>query len=149
MLEVSGFFVSIRAVTRAPRCPLVPLTPWNNRGTVGTSLEGVRSMAKCPACDHDVRTPFFLNLDGWSHLTCTQCKARLEMKPLRTFVLAPLMGPLFVLARQGRIFEVIAFVFMFATIFLVLVECARPKVQVRKSTLPKPAIRLNIDGPPD
>ena len=38
-------------------------------------------MAKCPACDHDVCTPFFFDLDGWSHLTCTQCKTRLEMKP--------------------------------------------------------------------
>ncbi len=104
-------------------------------------------MAKCPACDHDVRTPFFLNLDGWSRLTCTQCKARLEMKPPRSAVLGPLMAPLFILARQGRIFEIIAFVFMFATIFLLLLECLRPKVRLRKKPLPKPAIRLNIDGP--
>ena len=72
-------------------------------------------MAKCPACDHEVRTPFFLNLDGWTHLRCTQCKARLEMKPPRSFVLGSLMAPLFVLARQGRIFQVIAFVYAFAT----------------------------------
>ena len=104
-------------------------------------------MAKCPACDHDVRTPFFANLDGWSHLTCTQCKARLEMKPPRSVVLGPLMVPLFVLARQGRVFEVFAFVFTFATVFLVLLESLRPKVRLRKKPLPKPAIRLNIDGP--
>jgi hypothetical protein len=104
-------------------------------------------MAKCPACDYDVRTPFFLNLDGWSHLTCTQCKARLEMKPPRSFVLGPLMAPLFVLARQGRVFEVIAFVFMFATIFLLLLESVHPKVRLRKKALPKPDIRLNINGP--
>jgi hypothetical protein len=103
-------------------------------------------MAKCPACDRDVRTPFFLDLDGWRHLTCTQCKARLEMKPLRSFLLAPLMGPLFVLARRGTVFEVVAFVYMFATIFLVLLESGRPKLQLRKRPLPKPAIRLNIDG---
>lgn len=84
-------------------------------------------MAKCPACDHDVRTPFFLDLDGWSHLTCTQCKAKLEMRPPRSAVLGPLMVPLFVLARQGRVLEVIAFVFMFATIFLLLLESVRPK----------------------
>src|SRR5215469_11590168 len=104
-------------------------------------------MAKCPACDHDVRTPFFLDLDGWSHLTCTQCKARLEMKPPRFAVLGPLMAPLFVLARQGRVFEVIAFVFMFATIFLLLLESVRPKVRLRKKALPKPEIRLNINSP--
>jgi hypothetical protein len=104
-------------------------------------------MAKCPACDHNVRTPSFLNLDGWSHLTCAQCKARLQMKPPRYAVLGPLIAPLFVLARQGRVFEITAFVFMFATIFLLLVESIHPKVQLRKKPLPLPAIRLNIDGP--
>jgi len=69
-------------------------------------------MAKCPASDHDARTPFPLNLDGWAHLTCTQCKARLEMKPPRSAVLGSLIAPLFVLARLGRVFEIIAFVFM-------------------------------------
>ncbi len=59
------------------------------------------------------------------------------------------MAPLFVLARQGRAFEVIAFVFMFATIFLLLLESLHPKVQLRKKPLPKPTIRLNIDGPPN
>ena len=104
-------------------------------------------MAKCPACDHDVRTPFFLNLDGWSHLTCSQCKARLEMKPPRSAVFAPLMASLFLLARQGRVFEVIAYVFMFATIFLLLLESVRPKVRLRKKALPKPEIRLDINDP--
>ena len=104
-------------------------------------------MAMCPACDHDVRTPSFLNLDGWSHLSCAHCKARLEMKPPRSVVLGPLIAPLFVLARQGRIFEIIAFLFMFATICFLLLETTRPKVRLRKRPLPKPAIRLNIDGP--
>jgi hypothetical protein len=57
------------------------------------------------------------------------------------------MAPLFVLARQGRVFEVIAFVYMFATVFLVLLECFRPKVRLRKKALPKPEIRLNINDP--
>ena len=87
-----------------------------------------------------------MNLDAWSHLACTQCKARLEMKPPRSFALAPLVAPLFVLARQGRVFEVIAFVFMFATLFLLLLESLRPKVRLRKKPLPKPEIRLNLDG---
>ena len=69
------------------------------------------------------------------------------MKPPRSVVLGPLMAPLFVLARQGRVFEVIAFVFMFATIFLLLLESVRPKVRLRKKALPKPDIRLNINGP--
>jgi hypothetical protein len=104
-------------------------------------------MAECPACNRDVATPFFLNLDAWTHLVCPHCKARLEMKPPRSFALGPLMAPLFLLARRGRVFEVIAFVYMFATIFLVLLESIRPKVRLRRKPLPKPAIRLNIDGP--
>jgi hypothetical protein len=104
-------------------------------------------MAKCPACDHEVRTPFFLNLDGWTHLRCMQCKTRLEMKPPRSFVLGPLMAPLFVLARQGRIFEMIAFVYAIATMFFVMLECMRPNVRLRKKPLPKSAVWLKIDGP--
>jgi hypothetical protein len=104
-------------------------------------------MAKCPACARDVRTPFFLNLDAWSHLACTHCKARLEMKPPRYALLGPLIAPLFVLARQGRVFEIVAFIFMFATFSLLILECARPKLRLRTKPIPKPAIRLNIDGP--
>jgi hypothetical protein len=104
-------------------------------------------MATCPACNQDLATPSFFNLDAWRWLVCPHCKARLEKKPPRSFVLGPLMAPLFVLARRGRVFEVIAFAFMFATILLLLLESVRPKVQLRKKSLPKPAIRLNIDGP--
>jgi hypothetical protein len=104
-------------------------------------------MATCPACDHDVRTPVFFKLDAWTHLVCPHCKVRLEMKPPRSFVLAPLIAPLFVVARQGRVLEVMAFAYMFATIFLLLLESFRPKVRLRKTLLPEPTIRLNIDGP--
>ena len=106
-------------------------------------------MAKCPACNHDVRAPFFLNMDAWAHLACPNCKARLEMKPPRSALFAPIMAPLFVLARRGRVFEVIAFAFMFVTIFLLLLESFCPKLRLRTKPLPKPAIRLNIDGRPD
>ena len=106
-------------------------------------------MATCPACNQDVVTPSFLNLDAWRHLVCPHCDARLEMKPLRSFLLAPLMAPLFVLARRGHVTEIIAFAYMFATFFLLLLESFRPKVQLRKKPLPKPTIRLNIDGPPN
>ena len=104
-------------------------------------------MAACPACTHEVATPFFPNLDGWRHLVCPHCQARLEMKPPRSAVFGPLMVALFVLARRGRVFEVIAFVFAFAIIFLLVLESVRPQVQLRKKPLPQPSIRLNIDGP--
>jgi hypothetical protein len=104
-------------------------------------------MATCPACNHDVRTPSFLDLDAWAHLTCTQCKARLEVKPPLSFLLGPLIAPLFVLARQGRVLEAFAFVFMFGTFSLLGLECLHPKVRLRKRPQPKPAVRLNINGP--
>jgi hypothetical protein len=104
-------------------------------------------MAKCPSCAHDVHTPFFFNLDGWTHLTCPQCKARLEMKSPRSFLMAPLMAPLFVLARQGRAFEVLALAYSAATMILVLWESFHPKVQLRQKPRPQPEVRLNINGP--
>ena len=104
-------------------------------------------MAKCPVCDHEVRTPFFLDLDGWTHLRCAQCQARLELKPQRSFLLGPLMAPVFILARQGRTFEVMAFIFAFATIFLVLLESSRPKVRLRIRPLAKPEVWLDISSP--
>jgi hypothetical protein len=69
------------------------------------------------------------------------------MKPPRSILLGPLMAPLFVLARWGRVFEVAAFLFMFTTILLLLLESVRPALRLRKKPLPKPAIRLDIDGP--
>jgi hypothetical protein len=104
-------------------------------------------MATCPACNHDVAARFFLNLDAWRWLVCPHCKVRLEMKPPRSVVLGPLVAPLFLLARRGHVFEFVAFLFLFATIFLLLLESVRPKVQLRKKPLPKPTIRLDIDGP--
>ena len=103
-------------------------------------------MAKCPNCQQNVSTPFFVKLDAWRHLVCPNCKTRLEMKPSRSALMAPLIGPLFVLARQGKSFEVIAFAYALATIFLLLWESAHPKLQIRKRPLPEPEIRLKIDG---
>ncbi len=68
------------------------------------------------------------------------------MKPPRSALLGPLIAPLFILARRGHVFEIIAFAFTITTISLVILESIRPKVQLRKKPLPKPSIRLNIDG---
>jgi len=104
-------------------------------------------MATCPTCSQDVPTPFFFNLDAWRWLVCPHCKVRLEMKPPRSFLLATFMVPLLVLARQGRVLEITAFVYVFATSFLLLLESVHPKVRLRKKPLPKPTIRLDINGP--
>ena len=106
-------------------------------------------MAKCPACDHDVRTPSFFNLDGWAHLTCTQCQARLESKPRPVGIwFLPIMLSLSALSRLGHIYAVISEVLLIsATIAILLALIVRPSVRLRKRALPKPEIRLKIDSP--
>jgi len=103
--------------------------------------------AKCPVCGHDVRTPFFFNLDAWRNLVCPDCKARLEMKPLRSYRLSPLVVPLALLAGRGKVFAVIALAYMFATLLLMLWEAAHLQVRLRKKPLPEPTVRLNINSP--
>ncbi|HET8922181.1 MAG TPA: hypothetical protein VFN26_04205 [Candidatus Acidoferrum sp.] len=106
-------------------------------------------MAKCPACGHDVRTPFFCDLDGWSHLACAHCKARLEVKPRLVAVwFFPVLLSLMGLARLGHTFAVVAEVLMVsAGVAGALLLVVRPQVRLRKTAQPKPNIRLNIDGP--
>ena len=106
-------------------------------------------MAKCPTCDHGVRTPSFLNLEGWRHLACPNCKARLELKPRPVgFFLLPVITSFSWLGRLGHTFAVIAEVLVvFAAVTLVLLMVVSPQVQVRRKPLPKPDIRLNINNP--
>ncbi len=106
-------------------------------------------MAKCPACDHEVRTPAFFNLDGWSHLACAQCKARLEMKPQPVaFWVLPILTSTSWLARKGHVYAVIAEVLLVsAAVAIVVLLIVRPQVRLRTRALPKPEVRLNINGP--
>src|SRR5260370_18630449 len=99
-------------------------------------------MAKCPAYDQDVRTPYFFNLEGWSHLACTHCKARLEMKPCPV---AAWFLPIFVacswLGRLGHTFAFIAEgLLVAATLILILLLIVRPPLRSRTQPLPKPEI---------
>lgn len=105
-------------------------------------------MAKCPACDHDVRTPHFFSVEGWAHLACAHCKARLEMKPRPVAVwFLPIFIACSWLGRLGHTFAFIAEgLLAAATLTLILLLIVRPQVRLRKRPLPKPAIRLNIDG---
>jgi hypothetical protein len=106
-------------------------------------------MAKCPACDYQVRTPAFFNLDGWSHLVCSQCKARLEMKPRAVgFWVLPILASMSWLGRKGHIYAVLAEVLLLcAMVTIVLMLIVHPQVRLRKRALPKPEVRLNINGP--
>jgi len=103
-------------------------------------------MAKCPSCDHDVRTPHFFNLEGWAHLACTHCKARLEMKPRPV---AAWFLPIFIacswLGRLGHAF-IAEGLLAAAILIIMLLLTVRPRVRLRKRPVPNPEIRLNIDG---
>jgi hypothetical protein len=56
------------------------------------------------------------------------------------------MAPLFVFARQGRIVEFFAFAYMFATIFLIVLESSHPKLRLRKRPQAKPSVWLRLNG---
>ncbi len=104
-------------------------------------------MAKCPVCSRDVATPFFLNMDAWRWLACPHCAARLERKnPRYVAALSSFFLALLALGRLGHRFADIAEVLMVAVFVVILVQFMRPQLQLRKP-LPKPEIKLNIDGP--
>jgi hypothetical protein len=104
-------------------------------------------MAKCPVCEHDVATPFFLNVDKWRWLVCPHCEARLERKNPRSLVAAsPLLLVLIALGGRSHRLGVVAEVLMVALFVVILVEFMRPQLQLRKPP-PKPEITLNINGP--
>jgi hypothetical protein len=103
-------------------------------------------MAKCPVCEYDVATPFFLNVDAWRWLACPHCAARLERKNPRCVALLPLWIGLIALGGRGHRFAVIAEVLMGAIFVVILLEFMRPRLQLRKPP-PEPEIALNINGP--
>ena len=105
-------------------------------------------MAKCPACAHDVATPFFLKTDAWRWLACPHCAARLERKNPRSVALVPLWIGLIALGGRGHRFAVISEVLMGAIFVVILLEFMHPQLQLRKPP-PKPEIKLDINGSPN
>ena len=104
-------------------------------------------MAKCPACEHDVVTPFFLNVDKWRWLACPHCAARLERKKPRYIVaFMPFFIVLTAMGGRGQRIAVFAEVLMVVIVVVIFVELVHPQLQVRKP-LPKPEITLKINGP--
>lgn len=104
-------------------------------------------MAKCPACDHEIATPFVLNEDKWRWLVCPNCAARLQRKKPRLVV--PMSGfflALIALGRLGHRFAITAEVLMVVIFVVILVEFMRPQLQLR-APLPKPEIELKINDP--
>jgi hypothetical protein len=85
------------------------------------------------------------NLQAWAEFVCPHCDARLEAKAPRVTVFAVMMPLLSLLGHRGRIFEIIAIVFMVAFFVLFLMQASQPQLRFKKP-LPKPAIRLNIAG---
>ncbi len=103
-------------------------------------------MAKCPACSHDVKTPFALTVDAWRWLACPHCGARLERKNPRYL---PSAAALFLVAisagrlldhRYGRLAYALLALAVAAVLLALLLP---PGVQLRKSP-PEPQTRLNL-----
>ncbi len=106
-------------------------------------------MAKCPVCEREVVTPFVLNVDKWRWLACPHCAARLERKSPRYVVAMPgFFLAVLALGRLGHRFATVAEALMIAILAVILVEFARPQLQLRKP-LPKPEIELKISDPPN
>lgn len=104
-------------------------------------------MAKCPACEHEVATPFVLNVDAWRWLACPHCAARLEKKnPRYLAVLGPFIVSLIALGGLGHRYRVVSAMLIAALIVVILVEFTRPQLQLR-NPLPKPEIELKINNP--
>src|SRR5258708_436740 len=106
-------------------------------------------MAKCPVCEHDVVTPFFLNVDKWRWLACPHCAARLERKnPRYVAALPSFLLAVIALGTMGHRFATIAEVLMVAIFVVMLAALMRPQLQLR-TPLPKPVTEFTITGPPN
>ena len=133
------------------QCPSVPLTQRKRRGTLGASAKGVFSIAKCPACEHEVAMPFYMNTDAWRWLACPHCAAKLERKSPRYLVaLSSFMMALIALGGLGHRYRIISSVLLVAlmvVIFvLITVQVLRPELQLRKPP-PKAEVELKISDP--
>jgi hypothetical protein len=121
---------------------------WLSFVTLTTTVKGgkVALMSKCPRCEGGVCTPFFLDQQGWSALTCPHCAARLRIKGLRSAAFAPLMVSLSVFGHQGHVFTILAEILMAIIVILFILECMHPQLGLRKGP-PLPEIKLNLNGP--
>lgn len=104
-------------------------------------------MAKCPACERDIATPFVLHEDKWRWFVCPHCAARLERKkPRLVAATSSFFLALLALGTLGHRFRIVAEVLMGVIFVIILVEFMRPQLQLRKP-LPKPEVALKINGP--
>ena len=104
------------------------------------------AMAKCPACEHEITTPFALNEDKWRWFVCPNCAARLERKKPRLVV--PMTGfflALISLGTLGHTYAIVAEVLMVVIIVIIIAELMRPQLQLR-APLPKPEDELKINN---
>jgi hypothetical protein len=85
------------------------------------------------------------NLQAWAEFVCPHCGARLEAKAPPSTMLSILIPLVALLGHRGRIFEVVAVVFMVAVFVVFLKQASQPQLRCKKP-LPKPGIRLNIAG---
>src|SRR5260370_9545901 len=101
-------------------------------------------MAKCPACEHEVATPFYLNVVKWRWIACPDCAGRLERKKPRLVVeMTGFFVALLALGSLGDLFAIVADALMIVISVVILVEFMRPQLQLRKPP-PKAEVELKI-----
>ncbi len=110
-------------------------------------------MAKCPACERDVATPFFMNTDAWRWLACPHCAAKLERKSPRYLVaLSSFMLALIALGGLGHRYRIISSELLLALMVIIFVlntvQVLHPELQLRKPP-PKAEVELKISNPPN
>jgi len=103
-------------------------------------------MSKCPRCGGEVHTPFFLDQQGWSSLTCPHCARRLRIKGLRSAAFVPLMVSVMALRPTGHLYAIGAYILMAIVVLLFILECMHPQLALRKGP-PPPEIKLNLSDP--
>ena len=115
---------------------------------MSTSAKWVFFMAECPACERDVATPFFMNMDAWRWLACPHCAAKLERKSPRSLVaLSSFMLALIALGGLGHRYRIVSSVLMVALMLVVFVvitvQLMRPQLRLREPP-PKAEVGLKI-----
>jgi len=102
------------------QCPSVPLTQEEARH-IRCISERVFSMAKCPACEHEVAMPFLHEYGCMRWLACPHCAAKLERKSPRYLVaLSSFMMAHIALGGLGHRYRIIPSVLLVALMVVIL-----------------------------
>ncbi len=103
-------------------------------------------MEACPSCGRNVPIPFFMLLSGWVwRLTCPHCRAGLERRQPRFWILIALLPLFFFMFGPDLMFRIPAVLLIVAVVPFLLWEMTRPKLHLRDKAT-GPARILNLEA---